>query len=115
MNAAYLARRFASVLVVLVIVSITVFAITLILPGNAAVMILGEYATPEQLRVLELELGLDRPWHVQYLSWMGNLLGGDWGTSMRLSLPVAGLITEALWRSAALAAAALVIVTVSAI
>jgi peptide/nickel transport system permease protein len=115
MNAAYLARRFASVLVVLVIVSITVFAITLILPGNAAVMILGEYATPEQLRVLELELGLDRPWHVQYLSWMGNLLGGDWGTSMRLSLPVAGLITEALWRSAALAAAALVIVTVIAI
>lgn len=115
MNAAYLVRRFASVLVVLVIVSITVFAITLILPGNAAVMILGEYATPEQLRVLELELGLDRPWYVQYLSWIGNLLGGDWGTSMRLSLPVAGLITEALWRSAALATAALVIVTVIAI
>ncbi len=115
MNAAYLGRRLASMMLVLVIVSLTVFAITLILPGNAAVMILGEYATPDQLRVLELELGLDRPWHVQYLGWMGKLLAGDWGASMRLSVPVGGLITEALWRSAALAAAALAMVMVVAI
>ncbi len=115
MSAAYLARRLAAVMVVLLIVSLTVFAITLILPGNAAVMILGEFATPTQLRELELELGLDRPWHLQYLAWIGSILSGNWGMSMRLSVPVAGMIAEAFWRSAALAAAALVTVTLIAI
>lgn len=115
MSAAYLARRLAAVMVVLLIVSLTVFAITLILPGNAAVMILGEFATPTQLRELELELGLDRPWHLQYLTWIGSILSGNWGMSMRLSVPVADMIAEAFWRSAALAAAALVTVTLIAI
>ena len=74
MNAGYLARRLLAVMVVLLIVSLTVFAITLILPGNAAVMILGEYATADQLKALEEQLGLNRPWHVQYLSWIGSIL-----------------------------------------
>ena len=69
-------------LLVLLIVSFTVFAITQILPGNAAVMILGEYATPDQIAVLEQELGLTRPWHVQYFDWLGRILTGDWGMSM---------------------------------
>ena len=115
MNAGYLARRLLAVMVVLLIVSLTVFAITLILPGNAAVMILGEYATADQLKALEEQLGLNRPWHVQYLSWIGSILSGDWGVSMRLSVPVGGLIAEAFWRSAALAVAALVTVTAIAI
>src|SRR6476619_1562620 len=102
MNAAYLARRLLAVMVVLLIVSLTVFAITLILPGNAAVMILGEYATPDQLKALEEQLGLNRSWHVQCLSLIGNILSGDWGMSMRLSVPVGGLIAEAFARSAAL-------------
>lgn len=115
MNAGYLARRLLAVMIVLLIVSLTVFAITLILPGNAAVMILGEYATADQLKALEEQLGLNRPWHVQYLSWIGSILSGDWGMSMRLSVPVGGLIAEAFWRSAALAVAALVTVTLIAI
>lgn len=115
MSAAYLARRLAAVLIVLFIVSLTVFAITQILPGNAAVMILGEYATADQLKALELQLGLDRPWHAQYLSWISTILSGDFGVSMRLSTPVAQLIGEAFWRSAALAAAALAMVTLVAI
>ena len=115
MNAGYLARRLLSVLVVLWIVSATVFGITQILPGNAAVMILGEYATPDQLKALELQLGLDRPWWAQYLSWIQGILSGDWGISMRLSVPVSALIAEAFWRSLALAAAALVAVTLIAI
>ncbi len=115
MSAAYLARRLAAVLIVLFIVSLTVFAITQILPGNAAVMILGEYATADQLKALELQLGLDRPWHAQYLSWISAILSGDFGVSMRLSTPVAQLIGEAFWRSAALAAAALAMVTLVAI
>ncbi len=115
MNAAYLARRLAAVIGVLLVVSLTVFAITMILPGNAAVMILGEYATEDQLRALAAELGLARPWHVQYLDWLGKLVSGDWGMSMRMSQPVATLIGEAFWRSAGLAAAALLAVTLIAI
>jgi peptide/nickel transport system permease protein len=114
-TASYLLRRLVAVLVVLLIVSLTVFGITQVLPGNAAVMILGEYATPEQLRAVEQQLGLDRPWYAQYLGWLGAMLQGEWGMSMRLSVPVASLIADAFWRSAALAAAALLTVTLIAI
>ena len=115
MTPGYLARRLAAVVLVLFIVSFAVFAITLILPGNAAVMILGEYATPEQLVALTGRLGLDRPWYVQYLDWMGGLLAGNWGLSLRLSQPVSGLIAAAFANSAMLAVTALVMVTVVAI
>jgi peptide/nickel transport system permease protein len=115
LTAAYLVRRLAAILLVLLIVSFTVFAITLILPGNAAVMILGEHATEDQLRALEQQLGLDRSWYLQYVDWIGNIMRGDWGTSLRLSLPVAGLIGDAFWHSALLAGTALVTVTVIAI
>lgn len=115
MTPGYLARRLAAVLLVLLVVSFAVFAITMILPGNAAVMILGEYATPDQLAAVSERLGLNRPWSVQYLDWLGGMLQGDWGMSLRLSLPVAGLIASAFANSAMLAATALVTVTVIAI
>jgi len=112
MTAVYLVRRLLAILLVLLVVSFTVFAITQVLPGNAAVMILGENATPDQVRAVEIQLGLDRPWYAQYLGWLGGMLRGDWGTSMRLAVPVSFLIADAFWRSAALAAAALGAVTI---
>jgi peptide/nickel transport system permease protein len=115
MTAGYLARRLAAVLLVLAIVSMAVFAITMILPGNAAVMILGEYATPDQLAAVEQRLGLNRPVWVQYLAWVGGALRGDFGMSLRLSQPVAGLIGAALGNSALLAVTALASVTLLAI
>ena len=115
MSPGYLLRRLASVLVVIVIVSFAVFVITLVLPGNAAVMILGEYATDEQLRAMEETLGLNRPWYVQYLSWAGGLVQGDWGMSLRLALPVTDVVGQAFRNSALLAATALVAVIVIAI
>jgi peptide/nickel transport system permease protein len=110
-----LARRLASIAIVLLVVSFTVFAITQILPGNAAVMILGEYATPGQREALELELGLDRPWWVQYFAWLAGIATGDWGRSMRLTQPVSFLVIEAASRSLALAAAVLLLVCCIAI
>lgn len=115
MTPAYLVRRLAAVLLVLLVVSFAVFAITMILPGDAAVMILGEYATPDQLAALQQRLGLDRPWSAQYLDWLFGLLRGDWGTSLRLSMPVSGLVGTAFANSALLAVAALVVVTIIAI
>ena len=46
-------------------------------------MLLGEFATPESLAALEAKLGLDRPAYVQYLDWMGGVLRGDLGVSLR--------------------------------
>ncbi len=115
MTPAYLLRRIGSVLLVLVVVSFTVFAITMILPGNAAVMILGEYATEDQLAALERRLGLDQPLLVQYLEWSGGLLRGDFGMSLRLNQPVSGLILDAVGNSALLGLSALVIVVLVAV
>ncbi|MBI1773907.1 MAG: ABC transporter permease [Proteobacteria bacterium] len=115
MSGRYLLKRLALIFVTLLIVSFVVFAVTQILPGNAAVMILGEYATPGQREALELQLGLDRPWFVQFGTWLGGILTGDWGTSMRLQAPVAAVVVEALSRSLALAVSALLVVTVVAV
>ena len=115
MTLGYLIRRLGSVILVLIIVTFAVFAVTMILPGNAAVMILGEYGSEDQLAALEKQLGLGRPWYTQYADWVGGLVQGDFGMSLRLSLPVADVVGDAFWNSAALAVTALVAVTVVAI
>ena len=115
MSPLYLARRLVHLLVTALVVSVLVFGITQILPANAATMLLGEFATPESLAALEAKLGLDRPAWVQYLDWMGGVLGGDLGTSLRTDLPVAPTVFEALGRSLVLAALALAGVVIIAI
>ena len=110
MTGAWLLRRAGSILLVLLIISFTVFAVTQLLPGNAAVMILGEFATADQRQAMELTLGLNDPWWQQYLHWLTGILHGDWGTSPGLSRPVASLVGDALGRSAVLAAATLLVV-----
>lgn len=115
MTIGYLFRRLLSILLVLVIVTFAVFAITAVLPGNAAIMILGEYATPDAVAALEKQLHLDLPWYMQYLSWVSGVIHGDFGMSLRLSLPVSGVVGEAFVNSAVLAGTALVLVTIIAI
>ena len=115
MTFGYLVRRLLAVILVLFIVTFAVFAVTMILPGNAAVMILGEYGTEEAVAALERLLGLDRPWYVQYFDWVTGVLQGDLGQSLRLSLPVAEVVGDAFWNSAFLAVTALVAVTIIAI
>lgn len=115
MTAGWLLRRVGAILLVLLIVSFTVFGITQLLPGNAAVMILGEFATPEQRHAMELAMGLNNPWWQQYLHWLGGILSGDWGMSAGLSRPVASLVADALGRSAILAGTTLVVVCVVAV
>ena len=115
MSLAYLIRRVGAMLLVLIIVTIAVFALTMILPGNAAVMILGEYGSPDQVAALERQLGLDRPWYTQYFSWVGGMLQGDMGTSLRLGQPVTEVVGNALRNSAVLGATALIACTIIAI
>lgn len=115
MTLAYLLRRLLYLLVTAWLVSALVFGITQILPANAATMLLGEYATPEMLEALEAKLGLDRPAYAQYLDWIGGVVRGDLGTSLRTDLPVAPTVFQALGRSMLLAGLALAAVVVLAI
>ena len=115
MTLGYIFRRLMAVILVLFVVTFAVFAITMILPGNAAVMILGEYGTEEAVAAMERILGLDKPWHIQYIDWLVGVLHGDFGQSLRLSLPVADVVGDAFWNSASLAITALLSVTIIAI
>ena len=97
--AGYTIRRLLLVLVVLAAVSLLVFLITAILPGNVAHLILGQFAPPDQLKALELKYGLNDPVLVQYWHWASRFASGDFGTSILQSRPVAPLVAEALQRS----------------
>jgi peptide/nickel transport system permease protein len=114
MTAGWLLRRLGAILLVLFVVSFTVFAVTQLLPGNAATMILGELATPDQRHAIEVTLGLNDPWWRQYLHWVGGILHGEWGISTGLSRPVTDLVGDAVGRSALLAAATMLVVCILA-
>jgi peptide/nickel transport system permease protein len=77
-------------------VSILTFWVLNLIPGNAAQQLLGAEATPEQIRALEQQLGLDQPAAVRYLDWLGAAVTGDLGTSLVSSQPVTGLLGERL-------------------
>ncbi|MDP3761192.1 MAG: ABC transporter permease [Ramlibacter sp.] len=115
MTLSYLLRRFGSAILILWLVSLLVFFITQILPGNAAVMVLGEFATPETLAAMERRLHLHDPWWVQYSRWIGGILAFDWGVSMGDHIPVLPAVMLAFGRSLSLAAMALVVVVFIAI
>jgi peptide/nickel transport system permease protein len=95
--------------------SVLIFAIVHVLPGNVAYAILGEYATPTAVAALEAKLGLNDPLLLQYWHWLSGMLRGDFGESVVMSRPAAALIGEALGRSALLAGPAFVLVAVCGI
>lgn len=89
-------------------VTFALFAIGQITPGDPVLIMLGERALPEEAARLREQLGLDQPWYVQYVQFVGNLLRGDLGISYRSKLPVAQEVISRLPATAELAAAALV-------
>jgi peptide/nickel transport system permease protein len=115
MNLAYIFERLIYIIITLIIISAIIFFVTMILPGNAAVMILGEYATPDALAAVEKQLGLDKPFYVQYLKWIGGVMLGDFGKSLSMEQPIAGLVLFRLKNSAILAVMSLFVVTIVAI
>ncbi|QEY20722.1 ABC transporter permease [Psychrobacillus sp. AK 1817] len=77
----YLFKRITTMLITIIGVSILVFMIIHLIPGNPVNHILGDYATEESIQELESRLGLDRPITIQYVSYMANAIQGDLGTS----------------------------------
>jgi peptide/nickel transport system permease protein len=89
----------------LLIVSLVVFILTSLLPGDAAQEQLGQEATPEAVAALRAKLGLDLPVYMRYLSWLGGLVAGNPGVSLVNGMPVDDLIASRLPNSLKLAAA----------
>jgi len=92
----YLIKRIFVLIVTLLLVSITIFAVLMVIPGDPAQIILGVHATPETLQGLRHKMGLDRPVMVQYLSYMKNLVMGDLGRSITYDVPIHSLILTRL-------------------
>ncbi len=100
-----LLHRFALGLLTLLIVSVVVFMITNLLPGDAAEEALGQAATPETIAALRAQFGLDQPAPVRYLHWLVKLASGDAGTSLVNGMPITDLIATRLPKSLVLAGA----------
>jgi len=99
----FVARRLGLICVTLLVVSLVIFMVTEILPGDVAVMMLKQNATPEGLARIRNELGLNRPAHVRYLDWIGGVLQGDWGDSYVHKKPITDIMGRRLGHSAILA------------
>ncbi|MSP35595.1 MAG: ABC transporter permease [Limnohabitans sp.] len=90
----FLLRRILAVLPVLFVVSLVVFLILRLAPGDPAAVIAGNSATNDDIAKIQVQLGLDRSIPVQYGIWMGNVFRGDLGFSYYLNKPVTELIAQ---------------------
>ena len=97
------AQRIALGILLLLAVSVLIFAGTQILPGDVAQAILGQSATPESLANLREQLGLNDPAYVRYFRWLGGVLTGDLGTAMSSGQDIATSIEGRLWNTLFLA------------
>ncbi len=89
-------RRLLATVPLLLAVSVVVFSFIHLLPGDPAVLFLGEEATPDNLARFRAKLGFDRPLVVQYGDWLGHAVRGDLGRSIRTNQPVVSAIVERL-------------------
>lgn len=109
MTSHYLVRRILQALPTLLLASFAVFMLIHITPGDPARLMLGEYATEAQVNELRALMGLDRPLLQQYATFLGRLVRGDLGDSIRARQPVMRLIALALPPTMELAGAAFLI------
>lgn len=110
--AGYILKRLLSAIPVLLGITIIVFLIMALIPGDPATAILGSYATPENVEKLNRDLGLDKPLAQQYFIWLGNMLQGDFGTSFALNRPVLDEVLERFNATLVLAGTAFVLCSV---
>jgi len=94
--ARYLIKKLIILLILLFFVSIAVFSVLFVLPGDPAQIILGINATPETLANLRAELGLDKSFYTQYIDWIGNIITGRGNRSINYDMPVSDLILSSL-------------------
>jgi peptide/nickel transport system permease protein len=108
--ARFLLRRVGLAVITLLLLSMMIFLMANVLPGDVGRRILGPFADPRAVAALNHQLGADRPLVIQYLSWLGGAVHGDFGRSLSFRAPVSDLLGRALVNSLKLAAVAFVMV-----
>jgi peptide/nickel transport system permease protein len=108
----YIVRRLAVLVPTLFFVSILIFLLQQLLPGDAALALAGEEHDPAVVAAIRAKYHLDRPLAVQYGLWIGNILRGDFGESLRSKIPVTDLIASKLPVTAELAVCAMLVALV---
>ena len=105
----YVITRLIAVIPVLFGVSIIIFLLVHLAPGDATVTLLGPMATEEAKETLRQALGLDQPLTTQYVKWLGHVLQGDFGTSIASSRAVSEMVLPRFVNTAILAFASLIL------
>jgi len=109
---AYILKRLISAIPVLLGITVIVFLIMAMIPGDPATAILGSYATPENVAKINRDLGLDQPLVNRYFIWLGNMLTGDFGRSFSLNRPVLDEILDRFNATLVLAGVSFVLASV---
>lgn len=105
----YIINRILSIIPILFIVSVVVFSLIHLTPGDPAAAMLGAEATQEDIHALRETLGLNEPLTIQYVKWVGNILQGDFGVSVANSAPVSEVLASRLMPTLNLALYAMII------
>jgi peptide/nickel transport system permease protein len=111
----YILRRVLATMPVMAIVALLVFSLLYIAPGDPAAVIAGDQASPADVERIRQSLGLDRPFLVQFGTWVWRILHGDLGTSIFTNLPVASLIAQRIEPTLSLMAITLVLTILIAV
>lgn len=112
MTTEYVLRRAAQSVILLLLVTVVVFSILQLVPGDPATVMLGGQATLSEIELLRKQMGLDRPLVEQYLRYFAGVLHGDFGLSIRARIPVLEYIGQRLPASLALASVAFALVLI---
>lgn len=105
----FILRRLAFLSLTVLLTSLLVFLVTQWLPGDVCRIILGREAGQGAIENCRIDLGLDQSLPVQYLTWLGNFLTGDWGISYSTNLPIYPVVMDRLRNSLMLALVAVII------
>ncbi len=108
----YIVRRIGSMIPSLLLASVIVFLFIHLIPGDPAQIMLGDQATPDQVRELRESMGLDRPLAVQYGKWLSGVVRGDFGNSIFFHQPVLDVILDRAETSVLIAVFSLLIIIV---
>lgn len=111
----YIARRLGTAVIVVVGISILTFGLLHAIYPTPAITVLGPHATTQAIQAWNTDNGFDRPWFAQYLSYIGNLLHGNFGYSYKLNQPVTSLFAARWQGSLFLSGAALVLAVIIAL
>src|SRR5436305_8682317 len=106
----FLLKRLGLGLITLFIVSIIVFAVAQLFPGDIGRTILGPYASPAAVARVDHQFGIDRPIPIRYWTWITAFVRGDWGESYTFNTPVAPMVLQHLKNSLILGTFAFIII-----